>query len=543
MGATPSPPGSRTGGAPAATSGAWTGPAPGTPEMRRLNIGFFAMVIGMFMAILDIQIVASSIGEIQAGVAASSSEVAWIQTSYLIAEVIGIPLSGLLNRALGMRVLFCASAVFFTISSTLCALAWNLESLIVFRCIQGFAGAAMIPTTMAAAFSLFGPNRSMLQQVMVGMVATLAPSIGPTLGGWVSEHTSWHWLFLINIAPGVAATVLVWTYIPKSVVNFNLLRRIDVWGLVAMALFLGSFEYVFEEGPTAGWLEDTHLVQWMAVCAVAGCIFFWRAFAVDNPVVNLRVFMDRNFALNSMLVTVVGFGLFGSVYLMPLFLGQVRGLSAMQIGTVMSVGGLGMFLGGPLAGVLIRKTDPRYVVVAGLILTSVGLFWNSFLTAESGFNELFWPQLMRGAGIIMSMVPVNFLALGTLSPAQLPNATGLITVCRNLGGAVGLALLNTMRLNYNGLHVQELGAAMDPTNPAVASYLAAAEQRFRMLGAADPHAAAVAQLTQYLQREAAVMTFANMFVVMACAFAAMLLLVPLIKVPQRPPTTGAAAAH
>lgn len=539
MGGAPSPPAAAAG----PESAAWRPPEHGTPEMRRLNIGFFAMVVGMFMAILDIQIVASSIGEIQAGVAASASEVAWIQTSYLIAEVIGIPLSGLLNRALGMRVLFCASAIFFTLSSALCALAWNLESLIVFRCIQGFAGAAMIPTTMAAAFTLFGPNRSVLQQVMVGMVATLAPSIGPTLGGWVSEHSSWHWLFLINIGPGLVATYFVWTYIPKSRINAGLLRRIDVWGLIAMAVFLGSFEYVFEEGPTAGWLEDAHLVQWMAICVVAACIFFWRAFASENPVVNLRVFADRNFALNSMMVTVVGFGLFGTVYLMPLFLGQVRGLSSMQIGMVMSIGGLGMFLGGPLAGVLIRRTDPRYVVATGLMLTSVGLYWNSFLTAESGFNELFWPQLLRGAGIIMSMVPVNFLALGTLTPPQLPNATGLITVCRNLGGAVGLALLNTMRLNYNGLHVQELGAGMDPTRPEVQAYIAAAESRFRMMGEADPHAAAIAQLTQYLQREAAVMSFANMFFVMAFAFAAMLLLVPLIKAPKHRPGGAPAAAH
>jgi DHA2 family multidrug resistance protein len=524
-------------------SSEWVPPAQGSPDMRRLNIGFFAMVIGMFMAILDIQIVASSIAQIQAGVGASASEVAWIQTSYLIAEVIGIPLSGLLNRALGMRVLFCASAVFFTIASVLCAAAWNLESLIVFRCIQGFAGAAMIPTTMAAAFSLFGPNRSVLQQVMVGMVATLAPSIGPTLGGWVSEHSSWHWLFLINIIPGVIATWLVWSFIPRSQVKLGLLSRIDVWGLIAMAVFLGSFEYVFEEGPADGWLEDIHIVQWMAICAVAGCIFFWRAFKSENPVVNLRVFADRNFALNSLVVTVVGFGLFGTVYLMPLFLGQVRGLSSMQIGMVMSIGGLGMFLGGPLAGLLVRRTDPRYVVVTGLLLTSVGLYWNSFLTAESGFHELFWPQLLRGAGIIMCMVPVNFLALGTLSPPQLPNATGLITVCRNLGGAMGLALLNTMRLNFNGLHVQEIGAGMDPTRPEVQAYLAAAEARLRMLGEPDPHAAAVAQLTQYLQREASVMSFANMFFVMAFCFAAMLLLVPLIQAPKRKPAGAAAAAH
>jgi MFS transporter, DHA2 family, multidrug resistance protein len=519
---------------------AWAPPAHGSPEMRRLNIGFFAMVIGIFMAILDIQIVASSIAQIQAGVAASASEVAWIQTSYLIAEVIGIPLSGLLNRALGMRLLFCLSAASFTAASVLCALAWNLESLIVFRCIQGFVGAAMIPTTMAAAFGLFGANRSMMQQVMVGMVATLAPSIGPTLGGFVSESSSWHWLFLINVIPGIAATVLVWSYIPRSRLNLSLLRRIDLMGLAGMAVFLGSFEYVFEEGPTAGWLEDAGLARWMAVCAVAGVFFFWRAFASPNPVVDLTVFRDRNFAVNALMATVVGFGLYGTVYLMPLFLGQVRGLSAMQIGAVMSIGGLGMFIGGPIAGVLIRRTDPRYVMAAGLAMTSAGLYWNHFLTAESDFNELFWPQLLRGVGIIMSMVPVNFLALGALSPPQLPNATGLVTVCRNLGGAIGLALLNTLRQRYDTLHEQELGAAMDPTRPEVRAWLASAEARLRQNGETDAAAMAVAQLTQRLQLEAAVMTFANLFFVMALAFAAMLLLMPLVKRPGLRPTPAEA---
>ena len=499
------------------------------------------MVIGMFMAILDIQIVASSIGEIQAGVSASADEVAWIQTSYLIAEVIGIPLSGLLNRALGMRLLFVGSALAFIAASALCAFAWNLESLIVFRCLQGFSGAAMIPTTMAAAFGLFGAQRSMLQQVMVGMVATLAPAIGPTLGGWVSETSSWHWLFLINIVPGVISAYLVWTHIPRSALRLDLLKRIDILGLAAMALFLGSFEWVFEEGPAAGWLEDSTLVAWMLVCAIASGVFFWRSLTQAHPVVNLSVFADRNFALNAFLVTIVGFGLYGTVYLMPLFLGQVRGLNAMQIGVVMSIGGLGMFLGGPLAGVLIRRIDPRYVMAFGALLTTIGLYWNHFLTPESGFHELFWPQFLRGAGIIIAMIPANFLALGTLPPDKLPNATGLITVCRNLGGAIGLAALNTMRLHYNNLHTQELSAGLNPARPEVQAYLAQAEERLRQLGDANPQATALAQLGARVQLESATMTYGNLFFVMAVSFAIILLMVPLIQKPKLMP--GGPPAH
>jgi DHA2 family multidrug resistance protein len=516
-------------------------PKPGTRESLLLNIGFFAMVIGMFMAILDIQIVAASIAQIQAGVSASAEEIAWIQTSYLIAEVIGIPLSGLLNRALSMRRLFVYSCVGFTASSVLCALAWDLNSLIVFRCIQGFLGAAMIPTTMAAAFSLFGPNRSMLQQVAIGMVATLAPSIGPTLGGWITEHLSWQWLFLVNVIPGIVASTLVWNLIPKTGSNLSLIRNIDIIGLAAMALFLGSFEYLFEEGPANGWFEESELVMWAFVCTIAGVIFFWRVLTRPNPVVDLTVFRDGNFALAAMVATIVGFGLFGAVYLTPLFLGQVRGFNALQIGQIMSVGGLAMFAGGPIAGALIRRIDPRIVLAIGLSSTAIGLYWNQFLTADSSFSELFWPQVFRGAGLIMSMVPSNFVALGSIPPMKLPNATGLVTVCRNLGGAVGLAGLNTMRLNYNNMHTQELGAAMDPSRPEVQSWLEATEASLRAAGEGDPHGMAIIQLTHRLQVESAVMTFNNLFLVMAVCFTLMLFLVPFLKKP--PPMGAPQGAH
>lgn len=512
--------------------GAYTPPAKGTRESLMLNIGFFAMVIGMFMAILDIQIVASSIQQIQAGVSASAEEVAWIQTSYLIAEVIGIPLSGLLNRALSMRRLFVFSCAGFTVASVLCAFAWDLNSLIVFRCIQGFVGAAMIPTTMAAAFTLFGPNRSMFQQVAIGMVATLAPSIGPTLGGWLTENMSWHWLFLVNVIPGIIASVLVWNLTPKQPAQLSLIRNIDIIGLAAMALFLGAFEYVFEEGPTAGWFEDEHLVFWMFLCSLAAVVFFWRAFRQANPVVDLTIFKDRNFAVGSIVATIVGFGLFGSVYLTPLFLGTVRGYNAEQIGHIMSIGGVAMFLAGPVSGALVRRIDPRYILMLGLGLAAAGLYWNSFLTADSSFEELFWPQFLRGAGLIMSMVPCNFMALGTLPPHKLPNATGLFTVCRNLGGAIGLAALNTMRLNYTNLHNQEISIGLDPSRPEVQAFLQQAEANLSVAGVADPSAAAVGQLVRRMQLEANVMTFNNLFLVMGLCFTAMLLIAPLLRRPN-----------
>jgi DHA2 family multidrug resistance protein len=267
-------------------------------------------------------------------------------------------------------------------------------------------------------------------------------------------------------------------------------------------------------------------------------VFFWRAFSQKHPVVDLSVFKDSNFSLGALTATVVGFGLFGSVYVTPLFLGTVRGYNAEQIGHIMSIGGLAMFIAGPISGAMMRRVDPRIIVGTGLTLAAVGLYWNSFLTSESSFDELFWPQALRGAGLIMSMVPNNFMALGNLPPHKLPNATGLITVCRNLGGAVGLAALNTLRLNYTNLHNQEIAAGMDPQRPEIAAFLQQAESTLRAAGNPDPAGTAIAQLTYRMQMESQVMTFNNMVLVMAICFALMLFITPLLK-PPAPPQSGA----
>jgi DHA2 family multidrug resistance protein len=504
-------------------------PAPGTAEHRRLNLGFIAMVVGMFMAILDIQIVASSIAQIQAGVSASADEVAWIQTSYLIAEVIGIPLSGLFNRALGMRRLFIVSALGFIVASILCALSWNLTSLIIFRCLQGFLGSAMIPTAMAAAFTLFGANRSMLQQVTIGLVATLAPSIGPTLGGFITDWLGWRWLFLINVPPGILAAWAVWRLIPGAPKRLDIIRSIDLTGLIAMAVFLGAFEWTFEEAPRAGWFDDMAVATTALVCALAGTVFFHRALTRPNPVVDLSIFTDRNFALGSLTASVVGLGLFGAVYLTPLFLGGVRGYSSLQIGQIMSIGGLAMFAAGPVGGALIRKYDARLVLAAGLLLAASGLFLNAFMSPQTAFGDLILPQALRGAGLILCLTSTNFLALGTLPPQKLPNAAGLITVCRNLGGAVGLAALNTLHMGYAAMHRQELAAGLSPERPAVDAHLAAAARWLAARGVSEPERAAMALLSRDLEREAMTMSFNNLFLVISVCFVVMALLTPLLR--------------
>jgi DHA2 family multidrug resistance protein len=501
-----------------------------TYSARAIWAGYLAMIVGNFMAILDIQIVASSLREIGAGVSASADEIAWVQTSYLIAEVIAIPLSGLLGRALSMRTLFTISALGFTLMSLLCALAWNIESLLFFRTLQGFLGGGMIPTTMAALFILFPDAKRAAPIVLVGMVSTLAPSVGPSLGGWITDSLGWHWLFLINLVPGLAAAAMVWRFSPLRDTDFSLLRRIDIWGLAGMALLLGSLEYVLHEGPTHDWLEDDKVFTMALVMTGGGLLFFWRAFTAATPIVDLRVFRDRNFIVGSLVSMIAGVGLYGSVYLLPLFLGGVRGYSSTQIGEVMVVTGLAMFMTAPIVGKLQAKVDLRILLGVGLLLTTLGMWENAQLTGEAGFWELALPQVLRGSGLMMCMIPMTGLALGTLAPERVQNASGLFNLTRNLGGALGLAVINTVLTDSQALHRQELATAVSTGHADVPGWLDQTAAAMASSGVADPSGAALARLAGMVEREATVMAFNNVFLMMSMAFA---LLLPLVFLTRR----------
>ncbi|WP_247886743.1 DHA2 family efflux MFS transporter permease subunit [Azospirillum sp. SYSU D00513] len=529
-------------GAPSSPSGSSpSGPqAPGAPRVltRRDWIGFFAMVVGMFMAILDIQIVASSLGEIQAGLSASADEISWVQTSYLIAEVVMIPLSGMLSRILSTRVLFAAAAAGFTLTSVACAFAGGIESMIVWRALQGFIGGAMIPTVFATSFALFPGKRQAGISVMIGLVATMAPTIGPTLGGWLTQTFSWHWLFLANVIPGVIVTSLVWTLVDVDKPNRALLKGFDILGLLLMAAFLGSLEFVVEEGPRQDWFDDEAVFAFAIVATLAGIGFFWRVLTYRNPIVELRAFLNRNFAIGSLYSFIIGVGLYGAVYLQPLFLARVRGYNSLQIGTVMFVTGIFQFLSAPLAGMLSKKLDLRIMLAMGLMLFGAGVWLNSFLTAQSSFWELFLPQAVRGVSLMFCFIPVNAIALGTLPPDQIKNASGLYNLMRNLGGAIGLAVINTVMTERLALHMNRLGDNLNLARPEVQSMLDGLTTSFDGR-VADAEAAALRVMAGLVQREATVMTFNDCLLIMAFVFFGALLFMPLL----RRPSHGVKADH
>src|SRR4030088_3481112 len=360
---------------------------------RRL-FAFLIMVFGMFMSILDIQVVSASLADIQAGLSASSTEVSWVQTSYLIAEVIAIPLSGFLSRALGTRLLFAISAFGFTLASFLCGLASSIEQMILWRAIQGFLGAGMIPTVFASAYTVFPRSKFYIVGPIIGLVATLAPTISPNRGGFITALMSWHWLFFINIMPGIGITVGVLILLDFDQPNFKLLEHFDWWGLIFMAGFLGSLEYVLEEGPQYEWLQDTSVAICAAICAVSAIAFFWRVLSVKEPIVDIRTFTDRNFGVGCLISFCVGIGLYGLTYMYPRYLAEVRGYSALMIGETMFVSGVTMFLTAPIVGRLMQRVDMRYIIASGLIIVYVGDPQLDPFHRGDGFYEVFGPQIL-----------------------------------------------------------------------------------------------------------------------------------------------------
>lgn len=506
---------------------------PAEPQVtpRRL-IAFFALVFGMFMAIMDIQIVSSSLSEIQAGLSAGPDEISWVQTSYLIAEVIMIPLSGFLSRALSTRILFTLSAAGFTLTSLLCATATSLEEMILYRALQGFIGGGMIPTAFAASYMIFPKRAQGPVMALVGLTVTLAPTIGPTLGGYLTQLFSWHWLFLINLVPGVLATVLAWTLVDFDEPDWSLLSNFDYLGLASMAAFLGCMEYVLEEGNREDWFQSRLIFGLTVVSGLSGLIFLTRCLSARNPIVDLGAFRNRNFLVGSILTLFMGVGLYGLTYLYPLYLARVRGFNALQIGETVFVTGAFMFLCAPPVGILARRIDPRILIFAGFTGFAISTWLLIPVTNDWGFWELFLPQALRGASLMTCMVPINILALGTLPMNQVKNASGLFNLTRNLGGAMGLAWLTTFLNDRWDLHIARLMESVHWGAQLAEERLAEMTASFAATLGPDGELAAMKQMGLQLRGQGLVMAFSDVFYVLAIAFALLVFLIPLVQRPR-----------
>jgi DHA2 family multidrug resistance protein len=500
---------------------------------------FGVMAFGQFMALIDIQIVAASLNSVQAGLSAAADEISWIQTGYLMAEIVMIPFAAFLAQALSTRWLFALSAGLFTVSSALCGMAWDIESMILFRVLQGFTGGAMVPTVFATGFAMFeGRQRAMIPAIL-GMVSVLAPTLGPTVGGWITDFAGWRWIFYINIAPGILVTYLALRFIRVDLSNLSMLGRIDYSHLAAMAVALGGLQYVLEEGPKAGWFSDAHITLIAWVAAVAFLLFLERSFRSGGPIVKLTPFRKPTFVFACVFNLVIGFGVYSSTYLIPVFLGQVRGYSSLQIGTTVFVTGIFQLASTIIAARASQSVDQRIIITVGLTLFAASLWATSLLTSEWGFANFLWPQALRGFSIMLCIVPSVQFALTGFAQAELRYASGLFNLMRNLGGAVGIAIVNTWLQDMTREHAQRLGASLGEAGRGVGDFTAGLAG---WLGQVTPDAGhallmAQAELARVVGRQALTLAFEDVFRLMAWLFLGALIMVPFC----RPPPVQAAA--
>jgi DHA2 family multidrug resistance protein len=452
-----------------------------------LWLGFAAMCLGMFMAVLDIQVVASSLTAIQTALHIPLSQLGWIQTAYLMAEVVAIPLTGILTRALSLRYLFAAATLGFVAASGACALATSFDVLIAARVVQGFFGGMLIPSVFTAVFVLIPKPQHILATTMAGVAALLAPTLGPLLGGWLTQTQSWHWIFLVNIFPGLLVALVVILTLKREETEVAVLKRLDLLTLLLFAIFLAGLQWLLHDAPGHHW-RGGFVFGLAGLCLLACGWGIRRALSVAHPFVHLKRFRNRGFALGCGLSFVLGFGLYGSVYLLSLFLGVVRGHTPLAVGEILVVSGAAQLITAPVAAWAETRADARLLTALGFALFGFGLIANGFTTLTSDFDALFWPQVMRGLAVMFCLLPATRLALECWPPHEVAEASGLFNLMRNLGGAMGIAAIDTILTERMPGHVASLVARLQAGDPVAAALAGLPTRLFHNhpMGPVDP---------------------------------------------------------
>jgi DHA2 family multidrug resistance protein len=490
--------------------------------------GFLLMCLGMFMAILDIQVVATSLPTIKEAFDITADAMSWIQTAYLIAEVIAIPLTGLLTRVLTLRWLFVCAIALFTAASLGCAFSSSFGSLIAFRVVQGFAGGALIPAVFSAVFMLFPTRLHATATTVGGVVAVLAPTIGPVVGGWITETYSWHWLFLINVIPGLIAAAATPFLLPRQEPRLADLAKLDGISVALAAVALASLEIGLKDAPHDGWLS-MHCASLFFGSAACAVIFIHRTLRAADPVVNLATLKQRSFAIGCALSFCLGVGLFGSVYLMPVFLAFVRGRDAFEIGSIMLVTGVAQLVTAPFAAALESRLGARWLTCIGFALFAVGLAMSAMQSRLADFDEMLWPQVVRGVAIMFCLLPPTRLALGSLAEIQVPDASGLFNLMRNLGGAIGIAVIDTILYARSAYHADIIRDRLLAGDAAMAQAIGLSKEMFAKRLPGPPDAQAVAFVRPIVEKASLALSVNEAWALLAWVAVLGLLLVPLAR--------------
>ncbi|WP_220790896.1 DHA2 family efflux MFS transporter permease subunit [Aquipseudomonas ullengensis] len=502
---------------------------------RRDWIAVMSAMLGAFMAVLDIQITNSSLKDIQGALSATLEEGSWISTSYLVAEIIMIPLTAWLVQLLSARRLAVWVSLGFLASSLLCSFAWNLESMIVFRALQGFTGGALIPLAFTLTLIKLPEHHRARGMALFAITATFAPSIGPTLGGWLTENWGWEYIFYINVPPGLLMIAGLMYGLEKKAPHWELLKSTDYAGIVTLGVGLGCLQVFLEEGHRKDWLESNLIVSLGSIAVSSLILFVILQLSKPNPLINLRILGERNFGLTSIAGLGMGVGLYGSIYLLPLYLAQVHNYNALQIGEVIMWAGLPQLLIIPLVPKLMKVITPKILCALGFGLFGLSSFASGILNPDFAGEQFHQIQIIRALGQPAVMVTISLIATAYIQAQDAGSASSLFNILRNLGGAIGIALLATLLDSRAKIYFDYLREALVPTNPQAAERLAQLTEKF------GSEQAALAKLSEIAHQQAAIMAYNDAFHFVGLALAISMVAVLLTR--ALPPGTTGGGAH
>jgi MFS transporter, DHA2 family, multidrug resistance protein len=508
----------------------------------RTWIAVFGATLGAFMAVLNIQIVNASLADIQGAIGAGIDDGGWISTSYLIAEIIVIPLSGWLAQVFSVRIYLLTNAILFLVLSVACAFAQDLSQMIVLRALQGFFGGVLIPMAFTLIITLLPKAKQPVGLALFALSATFAPAIGPTIGGYLTENWGWQYIFYVNLAPGALMIGMLWFSLDARPMKLNLLREGDWPGVITMAIGLAALQTVLEEGNKDDWFGSTFIVRLSVIAAVALSLFLWIELTSNKPLLNLRLLARRNFGFGILANFLLGIALYGSVYILPVYLSRIQGYNAEQIGMVLAWTGLPQLFLIPLVPRLMKRFDPRLVIGVGFALFAASNFMNIYMTTDTGSDQLFWPNVVRAAGQALVFAPLSAVATSGIEAENAGSASGLFNMMRNLGGAVGIAMLQTFLTKREQYHSNVLTQSVSLFEQATRARIDMLTQYFinhGILDRADAAHRAFVAIGGIVQKQAFILAFSDTFYLLGAALLVALMAALMLRKPGHLETGGA----
>jgi MFS transporter, DHA2 family, multidrug resistance protein len=499
--------------------------------------------LGAFMAVLNIQIVNASLADIQGAIGAGIDDGGWISTSYLIAEIVVIPLSGWLAQVFSVRVYLLTNAVLFLVFSAACALAQDLPQMIVIRAFQGFTGGVLIPLAFTLIITLLPKAKQPIGLALFALSATFAPAIGPTIGGYLTENFGWQYIFYVNLVPGAIMVGMLYVSLDAKPMRLSLLGEGDWPGIITMAIGLAALQTVLEEGNKDDWFGSPFIVRLSVISGIALALFFWIEFTSKKPLLNLRLLFRRNFGFGILANFLLGVALYGSVFILPQYLSRIQGYNSEQIGMVLAWTGLPQLILIPLVPRLMKRFDPRIIIGIGFALFAASNFMNITMTTDYANDQLLWPDIVRAIGQALVMTPLSAVATGGIETENAGSASALFNMMRNLGGAIGIAALQTVLTKREQYHSNVLSQSISTFEQATRARIAQLTQYFMNHGVVDPsdatHRAYVA-IGHIVQKQAFILAFSDTFYLLGMALVVALFASLLLK---RPDHLDAGGAH